>query len=238
MATVEIFFPTRVLTDDRWMDKAACKGLTHLFFLRPAERPQARVGARQRPSRCVASCIGARRCASEFASDQPRVRVLGWRERGRAPRGRLPPDRPDRRASPPQRLTAGRVSSVALPRSPVPTAPRPQRRRAVDTPHRAARRVGRLRRRASDHGRTRSAPTSRPTACTACTSTTAPTSSARCRRTARTSCSSRITTTSTGCATLLADTRFSGMLGPTSGAATAGSSPGTTASCGPCSTTT
>ncbi|MBA3803222.1 MAG: WhiB family transcriptional regulator [Acidimicrobiia bacterium] len=28
--------------DDDWMDTAACKGLTHLFFPGPAERPQAR----------------------------------------------------------------------------------------------------------------------------------------------------------------------------------------------------
>lgn len=41
MATVEILFH-RVLTDDRWMNEAACRGLTHLFFPAPAERPQAR----------------------------------------------------------------------------------------------------------------------------------------------------------------------------------------------------
>ena len=32
----------RVYTDDHWMASAACKGLTHLFFPPPAERPQAR----------------------------------------------------------------------------------------------------------------------------------------------------------------------------------------------------
>src|SRR5215203_5091899 len=41
MAAVETLFH-RQLTDDRWMDTAACKGLTHLFFPAPAERPQAR----------------------------------------------------------------------------------------------------------------------------------------------------------------------------------------------------
>ena len=41
MAAVEILFH-RELTDDRWMQQAACKGLTHLFFPPPAERPQAR----------------------------------------------------------------------------------------------------------------------------------------------------------------------------------------------------
>lgn len=41
MAAVEIMF-RREATDDRWMQSAACKGLTHLFFPAPAERPQAR----------------------------------------------------------------------------------------------------------------------------------------------------------------------------------------------------
>ena len=41
MAAVEIMFH-REATDDRWMDDAACKGLTNLFFPAPAERPQAR----------------------------------------------------------------------------------------------------------------------------------------------------------------------------------------------------
>ena len=41
MATVDLF-AQRVITDDRWMNDAACRGLTHLFFPPPAERPQAR----------------------------------------------------------------------------------------------------------------------------------------------------------------------------------------------------
>ena len=41
MAAVDVVFH-RVYTDDRWMSVAACKGLTHLFFPPPAERPQAR----------------------------------------------------------------------------------------------------------------------------------------------------------------------------------------------------
>ncbi len=41
MAAVEILFH-REYTDDRWMNEAACRGLTHLFFPAPAERPQAR----------------------------------------------------------------------------------------------------------------------------------------------------------------------------------------------------
>jgi WhiB family transcriptional regulator, redox-sensing transcriptional regulator len=41
MAAVDVVFH-RTFTDDRWMNAAACKGLTHLFFPPPAERPQAR----------------------------------------------------------------------------------------------------------------------------------------------------------------------------------------------------
>ena len=41
MVAVEIV-STRQQTDDHWMRDAACKGLTHLFFPSPAERPQAR----------------------------------------------------------------------------------------------------------------------------------------------------------------------------------------------------
>lgn len=41
MAAVDVVVH-RVLTDDRWMASAECKGLTHLFFPPPAERPQAR----------------------------------------------------------------------------------------------------------------------------------------------------------------------------------------------------
>lgn len=41
MAAVDLFVQ-RVITDDRWMNGAACRGLTHLFFPPPAERPQAR----------------------------------------------------------------------------------------------------------------------------------------------------------------------------------------------------
>ena len=40
MAAVE--FLDLASADDDWMHEAACKGLTHLFFPAPAERPQAR----------------------------------------------------------------------------------------------------------------------------------------------------------------------------------------------------
>ncbi len=56
MAAVEIFFH-RVLTDDRWMNQAACKGLTHLYFPPPAERPQARDRREAAAKSVCDSCI-------------------------------------------------------------------------------------------------------------------------------------------------------------------------------------
>ncbi len=55
MAAVETLFH-RQLTDDRWMDTAACKGLTHLFFPAPAERPQARERREAMAKAVCASC--------------------------------------------------------------------------------------------------------------------------------------------------------------------------------------
>ena len=55
MAAVEIT-STRQLTDDDWMIDAACKGLTHLFFPTPAERPQARERREATAREVCASC--------------------------------------------------------------------------------------------------------------------------------------------------------------------------------------
>jgi WhiB family transcriptional regulator, redox-sensing transcriptional regulator len=41
VAAVE-FVVRREATDDSWMQAGACRGLSHLFFPAPAERPQAR----------------------------------------------------------------------------------------------------------------------------------------------------------------------------------------------------
>jgi WhiB family redox-sensing transcriptional regulator len=65
MAAVESLFQ-RELTDDRWMNDAACKGLTHLFFAPPAERPQARDRRESRASQVCASCSVHRTC-QQFA---------------------------------------------------------------------------------------------------------------------------------------------------------------------------
>ncbi len=56
MAAVEIIV-TRESTDDDWMRKAACKGLTHLFFPSPAERPQARERREAAAREVCGSCV-------------------------------------------------------------------------------------------------------------------------------------------------------------------------------------
>jgi WhiB family redox-sensing transcriptional regulator len=65
MAAVETLFH-RQLTDDGWMDTAACKGLTHLFFPAPAERPQARERRESTAKAVCYSCAVAGTCR-EFA---------------------------------------------------------------------------------------------------------------------------------------------------------------------------
>jgi WhiB family redox-sensing transcriptional regulator len=68
MATVEIF-STRERTDDDWMRQAACKGLTHLFFPTPAERPQARERREATAREVCASCTVRTTCR-QFAREQ------------------------------------------------------------------------------------------------------------------------------------------------------------------------
>lgn len=67
MATVESLFH-RIATDDRWMDRAACKGLTHLFFPPPAERPQAR-DRREAAARAVCAECEVRFVCRSFARE-------------------------------------------------------------------------------------------------------------------------------------------------------------------------
>jgi WhiB family transcriptional regulator, redox-sensing transcriptional regulator len=67
MAAVEIIV-TRESTDDDWMQKAACKGLTHLFFPSPAERPQARE-RREAAARDVCTGCAVNSTCQEYARD-------------------------------------------------------------------------------------------------------------------------------------------------------------------------
>lgn len=67
MAAVEILI-TREATDDEWMRRGACKGLTHLFFPAPAERPQARERREASARQVCASCPVQATC-QDYARD-------------------------------------------------------------------------------------------------------------------------------------------------------------------------
>lgn len=65
MAAIEAL-SQRVTTDDRWMSQAACKGLTHLFFPSPAERPQAR-DRRESTAKAVCQACPVHETCQSFA---------------------------------------------------------------------------------------------------------------------------------------------------------------------------
>jgi WhiB family redox-sensing transcriptional regulator len=75
MAAVESLFQ-RQLTDDAWMDKGACKGLTHLFFPSPAERPQARE-RREATAKAVCEVCAVRITCREFGRDHHEYGLWG-----------------------------------------------------------------------------------------------------------------------------------------------------------------
>lgn len=54
---------------DDWMKKAACKGLSHLFFPAPAERPQARDRREASAASVCADCQVQLHCR-QFARDR------------------------------------------------------------------------------------------------------------------------------------------------------------------------
>lgn len=62
-------FTRREITEDDWMASAACKGLTHLFFPPPAERPQARERREATAREVCASCTVRLVCRG-FARDE------------------------------------------------------------------------------------------------------------------------------------------------------------------------
>jgi WhiB family redox-sensing transcriptional regulator len=65
MAAVDVVVH-RTFSDDRWMNAAACKGLTHLFFPPPAERPQAR-DRREATAKAVCGSCNVNATCREFA---------------------------------------------------------------------------------------------------------------------------------------------------------------------------
>jgi len=58
----------RIATEDEWMDAGACKGLTHLFFPPPAERPQARERRESAARQVCAGCTVRAACV-QFARE-------------------------------------------------------------------------------------------------------------------------------------------------------------------------
>ena len=68
MSAVE-FSIDRIQSEDDWMRDGACKGLTHLFFPTPAERPQAREH-REATAREVCASCSVRTACRVFARDE------------------------------------------------------------------------------------------------------------------------------------------------------------------------
>jgi WhiB family redox-sensing transcriptional regulator len=63
MAALEMF-DDYAQADDSWMDRGACKGLTHLFFPTAAERPQARERREAAARQVCRSCAVRQDCQS------------------------------------------------------------------------------------------------------------------------------------------------------------------------------
>jgi WhiB family redox-sensing transcriptional regulator len=63
-------------TGSPWMNDAACKGRTHLFFAPPAERPQARVRREAAAKKVCESCPVRGTCRM-FARDNLEYGVWG-----------------------------------------------------------------------------------------------------------------------------------------------------------------
>lgn len=61
MSVIEIVLQ-RVASQERWMHSAACRGLTHLFFPPPAERPQARDRREAAARRVCSGCSSQQQC--------------------------------------------------------------------------------------------------------------------------------------------------------------------------------
>ncbi len=75
MATVDVSF-SRAYSDDRWMDSAACQGLTHLFFPLTAERPQSR-DRREALARSVCASCSVKIPCREFARENHEYGLWG-----------------------------------------------------------------------------------------------------------------------------------------------------------------
>lgn len=67
---------TRRQTDDAWMNRGACRGMTHLFFPSTAERPQARE-RREAAAREVCAGCSVRSICREFARENHEYGLWG-----------------------------------------------------------------------------------------------------------------------------------------------------------------
>lgn len=65
MAAVDVV-DQRTVAEEVWMNDAECKGLTHLFFPTPAERPQSRERRESMARSVCGSCAVVAKCR-EFA---------------------------------------------------------------------------------------------------------------------------------------------------------------------------
>jgi WhiB family transcriptional regulator, redox-sensing transcriptional regulator len=70
------FVITRRQTDDAWMNKGACRGMTHLFFPSSAERPQARERREAEAREVCASCPVQNTCR-QFARENHEYGLWG-----------------------------------------------------------------------------------------------------------------------------------------------------------------
>lgn len=68
--------PFRLQSDDRWMDRAACRGLTHLFFPLTAERPQARQ-KREALARSICASCSVQNSCRDFARENHEYGLWG-----------------------------------------------------------------------------------------------------------------------------------------------------------------
>jgi WhiB family redox-sensing transcriptional regulator len=74
---MDVAEPVRLVAEnDGWMHDAACKGLTHLFFPAPAERPQAR-DRREANARAVCGGCSVSGDCRDFARDNHEYGLWG-----------------------------------------------------------------------------------------------------------------------------------------------------------------
>lgn len=87
-----------VVTETDWIDKAACKGLTTLFFPAPKERPQAKLKRESLAKQTCASCVVQQCCEYYAATNCVDGIWAGANEEERAQKGHTIPNTNNRTA--------------------------------------------------------------------------------------------------------------------------------------------